>query len=440
MNRAASVLPAFWPPVAVSGVLLLLTWGLTLADTLNLAETTTLGTLLAWAFLIIELPRLSHKQRLPILILIAAGFGFALWAWSRGGGFDLLKMMREHLKLVMLLAAVNFIRLATRLFPGSKSAGMRSFGLTLAGMHLFSSVANFSSLVLIGDQIQRNGRISPLSYILLSRGFSLAIFWSPFLSMIPLVLEQVPGVNMPAVYPWSLAIVAFGMAITLIEARLRFADELPTYTGYPLRPASLLLPAVLVGTLLISHQLFPATPMLAVVSTVAVLIPAAIMWLRSGLIGGASKLKNHITTQLPNGRPEVSLFLAAGFLAAGVKSCISSGLISFPFEHTSALVAIATLLIMFVIASVGVHQFALFAIFAGLMHSATNTPTLMAIGYMAGVSLSMSGSVFSGLNFIVQGQYHLGNREILRLSLPYTLLMMLFTSLLLLAMESAGIQ
>mgnify|MGYP003644766872 FL=1 len=433
-------LPPFWPPVAVSGVLLLLTWALTLADTLNLIEATNLATLLAWAFLVIELPRLNRKQRLPILILIAAGFGFALWAWSRGGGFDLLHMMREHLKLVMLLAAVNFIRLATRLYPGGKSSGIRSFGLTLGGMHLFSSVANFSSLVLIGDQIQRHGRISPLSYILLSRGFSLAIFWSPFLSMIPLILEQVPGVQMPQVYPWALTLVVLAMVVTLIEAKLRYGDELATYQGYPLRPASLFLPGILIGTLLISHRLFPNTPMVAIVSAVAVLIPTTLMGWRNGLAGGLDTLKKHITTQLPNGRPEVSLFLAAGFLAAGVKACISSGLISFPFEQTSAMVAIITMLAIVIIASLGVHQFALFAIFAGLMHNVTATPTLMAIAYIMGVSLSMSGSVFSGLNFIVQGQYQVGNREILRHNLPYTLLMLLFTSLVLLAMEAAGIQ
>lgn len=426
--------------MAVSGILLLLTWALTLLDSLQLLETTTLATLLAWAFVIIELPRLSRKQRLPILVLIAAGFGFALWAWSRGGGFDLLKMMREHLKLVMLLAAVNFIRLATRLYPGSQSVGARSFGLTLGGMHLFSSVANFSSLVLIGDQIQHQGRINSLSYILLSRGFSLAIFWSPFLSMIPLILEQVPGSNMSAIYPWALTLVAFGMLFTLIEARLRFNDELARYQGYPISPASLFLPALLIGTLLLCHQLLPTVPMIVLISTLAVLVPTLIMLSRSGLAEGVVNLKKHVTTQLPNGRPEVSLFLAAGFLAAGVKSCITTGLIQFPFEQTSALIAIAAMVVMFVIASLGVHQFALFAIFAGLMHDVTNTPVLMALAYMMGVSLSMSGSVFSGLNFIVQGQYKVGSREMLRYNLPYTAAMLVFTSLLLLVLEAAGVK
>lgn len=432
-------MPGFWPPVAVSGVLLILTWALTLLDSLALLETTTVATLLAWAFVLIEVPRMSRKQRTPILVLIAAGFGFALWASSRGAELDLLKMMREHLKLVMLLAAVNFIRLATRLYAGSKSTGMRSFGLTFGGMHLFSSVANFSSLVLIGDQIQNNGRISPLSYILLSRGFSLAIFWSPFLSMIPLILEQVPGVQMQQVYPWSLALVAVGILYTLLEARLRYNDELPDYRGYPIRPATLFLPALLIGALLITHQLFPSVPMLVVVSSVAVLIPTLIMFSRSGIKTGITNLQQHITRQLPNARPEVSLFLAAGFLAAGVKSCITTGLISVPFEHTSALVAILTMLATFIIASLGVHQFALFAIFAGLMHDITTTPTLMAVGYIMGVSLSMSGSVFSGLNFIVQAQYHTQSRQMLKHNLPYSLVMLIVTSALLLVMEQMGV-
>ena len=150
-------------------------------------------------------------------------------------------------------------------------------------------------------------------------------------------------------------------------------------------------------------------------------------------------LIDQVTTKLPGARPEISLFLVAGFLAAAVKSCIAAGLIPSPFTETNALVAVITMTAIFVIGSLGVHQFALVAIFAGLLHSATNTPTQMAVAYIVGVSLAMSSSVFSGVNFILGGQYGVSNRQMLKDNLPYSLAMLLFTSIVLFTMEAVGV-
>lgn len=420
------------------------TWMLTLLDSLNWLETTTLATILAWSFVVLEFQNLSRKQSTPVMILLLGGIGFGLWAWLETGQLDLLGMADEHIKLAMLLTAVSFIRLATKVHAGDQCRGWKSFFMTFSGMHLFSSVANFSSLFLFGDQIKQpqaqGALLSPLSYRLLTRGFSLAIFWSPFLSMIPLVLELVPGTQMSAVYPWALSIVAFGFLLTLIEARLREPEQLSDYQGYPIQVSSLALPMLLILTLLVLHQLLPDVPMLALIASVAVLIPLLWVLIHQGKADTVARLKTHVTQQLPNTRPEISLFLAAGFLAAGVKACIAAGLIDSPFDHTNALVASLVMLMIFVISSLGIHQFALMAIFAGLMSQVTTTPHLMAIAYMVGVSLSMSGSLFSGVNIIIQNQFKVSNRAILRDNMPYSLMMLAFSSGLLFLMESMGVR
>ncbi|OPX56412.1 hypothetical protein SAMN02745127_01904 [Oceanospirillum multiglobuliferum] len=430
--------------IHLSGLLLVLTWMLTLLDTLNLVETTTLATCLAWGFVVLEFPSLTRKQTTPILILMLGGLGFALWAWLETGHIDLLGMADEHIKLAMLLTAVSFIRLATRVHAGDQCRGFKSFFMTFSGMHLFSSVANFSSLFLFGDQIKQpqaqGALVSPLSYRLLTRGFSLAIFWSPFLSMIPLVLELVPGTNMSAVYPWALSLVAFGFILTLIEARLREPKQLSEYQGYPIQVSSLALPLLLISTLLMVHQLLPDVPMLALISSVAVLVPILWVLVVKGSNETWGRIKGHVQQQLPNTRPEISLFLAAGFLAAGVKTCISAGLIASPFDHTDALVASIVMLLIFFISSLGIHQFALMAIFAGLMSQVTTTPHLMAIAYMVGVSLSMSGSLFSGVNIIIQNQFKVSSTAILRDNMPYSLIMLAFSSGMLFVMESMGVR
>lgn len=427
----------------MTGILLLATLLLTLADILHILETTAIGTVLAWVAVIIEVPRLTKKQRLPILVLFGAGVVFSIAGWMASGSIDVLTLASEHLKLVMLLSAVSFIRLVTQVYPASANKGMKSFFATYSGMHLFSSVANFSSLLIIGEQVRnRNAsgsQLSPLSYVLMTRGFALAIFWSPFLSMIPLTIALVPGVEMSQVYPWSLSIVAFGFIFSLIEAKTRFSDDLENYSGYPIRISSLILPCLLIIALLVSHQLFPNVHMMALITLISLIVPI-------GMVIANKERKtiptviDQVTTKLPGARPEISLFLVAGFLAAAVKSCISAGLIPSPFSETNALVAAITMTAIFVIGSLGIHQFALVAIFAGLLHSATVTPNLMAVAYIVGVSLAMSSSVFSGVNFILGGQYGVSNREMLKNNLPYSIAMLIFTTVILFMMEAMGIQ
>ena len=444
-----SSLSVFRHPVltsgTLSGLLLIHCWALTLLDALGWLEATAMATGLAWAYVALELPNLSAKQRLPVLLLGGGGLVFGVAAWIKTGHIDWIELGSEHLMLVMLLTSVNFIRMATRLHGESKTRGLRSFIATYTGMHVFSSVANFSSLMLVGDQIrkpsQQNGpELSPLSYILLTRAFSLAIFWSPFLSMIALILALVPGAEITEVFPWALAVVAFGTLFTLIEARWRYADEASDYAGYPMRPSSLSLPAVLIGSLLLAHQLYPDTPMVVLVSMLAVAVPLVWQAVRVKPSEFRDQLGQQITVSLPRARPEISLFLAAGFLAAAVKAAISAGLIVSPFEYTNALIASLVMVLVFVAASLGIHQFAMVAILAGMLDQITTTPTLMAIAYMTGVSLSMSSSVFSGVNAILQGQYRIQSRDVYAHNLPYSIATLVFTTIMLFVMEASNVQ
>ena len=429
-----------WPTPAFSGRVLIVVWALTLLDTLGWLEAKAIATTLAWLFVLVELPRLSRRQVTPVAVLCVLGCLATLWAWSATGQIDLLALGSEHIKLAMLLTAVHFIRLATRLHSGDKIKGIKSFIATFAGMHVFSSVANFSSLILVGDQIRKaNKQLSGPSYNLLSRGFSLAIFWSPFLSMLPLALELVPGLEIRPLYPWALATVVFGLLLTVLESRWRHREEIAEYRGYPMRLDTLALPAVLIGTLMLSHWLLPDVPMVAIISTVAVAVPLVWILIRDRGAGFGSTLKRQVDQQLPTARPEISLFIAAGFLAASVKACIAAGLISAPFDHTIALIAAAAMLIIYVFSLFGIHQFALMSMLAGLMAEVTTTPVLMAIGYITGVSLAMSGSPFSGLNAILQGHFGTSSRTVFAQNVPYTIAMMVFVTGLLLVMEWMGV-
>lgn len=424
---------------ALSGLLILTTLLLALLDTFHLAATAAPATLAAWSFVVLEFGRLTPKQRLPIYLLLGGGGAFSAWAWWAGAAPAPLALLGEHLKLAMLLAAVNFIRLSTRLEPVRQRAGTRSFIATLGGMHLLSSVANFSSMLLVGDQLRRQDRLPTLSQLILARGFSLAVLWSPFLSILPLVLEQVPGTELAAIYPYTLGLALFGLLYTLLEARWQHGAALAHYRGYPMTARSLLLPACLISAILLVSRWRPELPTVGVVALLAVLTPLTLLLLRQGPRQAGRQLAGHVLQRLADTRGEISLFLSAGFLAAGVKACIGAGLFSLPFSQTDATVATLVMWSIVLLAYLGIHQFALVATCAGLLADVTTAPTLMAIAYIIATSVSMSGSLFSGVNFILQARFHCSGRAILLNNLPYSLIMLAAASLLIHLLQLAGV-
>ena len=64
----------------------------------------------------------------------------------------------------------------------------------------------------------------------------------------------------------------------------------------------------------------------------------------------------------------------------------------------------------------------------------------MAIAYIMGTSLSMSGSAFSGLNFILQARFHCSARGLIRQNAFYTLLMLGATITLLYLLQFWGVR
>ncbi|WP_432695021.1 hypothetical protein ACQUQP_10715 [Marinobacterium sp. YM272] len=424
----------------LSGVLIFSAMLLALADTFQLIEATHIATILAWTFVALELKNLSAKQRRLILILSGAGLLFAGWAWLQGGDLSLLDILSEHIKLAMLLAAVNFIRLVSRLEPAPDRKGVRSFLTTLGGMHFFSSVANFSSVLMVGEQLYRSERLTALSQIILARGFSLAVLWSPFLSILPMTLDKVPGSNIYAVYPFTITLACLGLLLTLVESRLVRNEELSCYAGYPIKSSTLLLPAVLISSVLLTAWLYPSLPTLGVVALLALLAPFALLSLRNGVGDATRRAGRHIIERLPDARGEIALFLTAGLLAAGVKACIATGLLELPFAETSANTAAFVLLAVVILGYAGIHQFAVVAICMGFFADITTTPTLMAIAYIMGTSLAMSGSIFSGLNFILQARFRCSTREILAHNSVYTLIMLISTLVLLYLLEYLGVR
>jgi len=437
---ALSTMTRYWPGSTIAGPLLFAALILMLLHSLKVVEAELIATLLAWLFVIIELPRLKKNQRNLIGMLAFVGIVGATIAMNQGSTVSVEDLLTAHMNLLMLLASVHFIALVTQLEKSQTHRGMPSFSLSLGCMHLISSVTSFSSVVLVGDQIKRNQTLDQLSQQLLSRGFALSVLWSPFLAMLPFTLEQVPNTELSQVYPFMILMAVLGLIITLLEARFRTPDALSVYDGYPMKSSTLLLPAGLMLGVFGLKLLLPTLPTLAAVALMALFVPLALLLWRNGMTQAGTQFVMHIRDKLADTRGEISLFLCAGVLAAGTRALIETGLVSLPVTETDATVASVVLVMMVLLALSGVHQLALVAIFASLLESVTTTPVIMTVAYVLAACLAMSSSTFSGLSFILQARFNCRARDLLKANLPYTGVMLLLGILLLHGMQWIGIK
>ena len=412
-----------------------------MATLLELIPFSPIAPICFWYFVVGELMRLNKKQRNQIIGLSGLGLAFAGAAWVLGAKVDIFYVLGQHENLAMLLACVSFVKLTTRkqTGPSQRRSAFSQFLSTLLGMHLLAAVANFASIVLVGSQLERKNQLSATAYALLSRGFALAVLWSPFMAMLPLIMSQVPDFALSDYYPYAGALVIAALVFTLLEVPKRQADSFTLFEGYPLTLSSLALPILLIAAVVMASKAFPSIPTLVLVASITVALSVVYLFLTQGKQASQEKLANHLTGGIAESRGEISLFLSAGLLAGGVKALMAVELFSLPIDQTNAIVAIVALWSIFIISSFGLHQFALVSIWAGLLADVTVTPTLMAVAYALATSVSMSGTVFSGVNLLLLNRFNTPSRLVFSANLPYSLFMLCLGSAVLLLMEHNGI-
>ena len=108
--------------------------------------------------------RTRRIQRIQCVIFAAVGFCALGWAYLIGyRNLPLLQLITQNHLLISLLSAVSFLRLITDTGQEkheSAAPGLKAFFKTLAGLHLFAAMINLSALMIFGDRLARNGRLS----------------------------------------------------------------------------------------------------------------------------------------------------------------------------------------------------------------------------------------------------------------------------------------
>lgn len=375
----------------------------------------------AWLAAMLLWARAAPRTRKQAGVLGGVGIAGLAWGATHGGRVDPQLIFASNALLIAMLAAVSFLRLITR--PSGHGVeriahGRKALWSTLLGVHLFGAVINLSVVFIMGDRLTAYRDLNRRQVSVLTRGFSAAAFWSPFFAAMAAALTYAPGAQLQRLMFFGMPLAALGLAIT---AR-RPADADAGFEGYPMHFGTLWLPGTLAVLVLALHETFPRWPILTIICLLAPTV--TLVYLAVANRGGAAQLGTHLRQGLPSMVNELLLFLAAGLMAAGVDSTLSSLHGWLPFTHFGGPQAALTLLFMYLVALAGVHPVIGIAVIGTLLAPLAPNPDLLAITFLCSWAISVGTSPFSGMNLALQGRYRIAPLNFLRWNGRYSLVML----------------
>lgn len=385
----------------------------------------------AWLAGLLIWPDANRRTRRQVAILVSLGLLAMVIGRGRGGAIDLRLAIGGNALLIAMLAAVSFLRLVTRAEAetgGTASRGRRALWSTLLGVHLFGAVINLSVVFIMADRLAAARPLRPRQICVLTRGFSAAAFWSPFFAAMAAALSYAPGASLPTLVFLGMPIAAFAIAFTG-----RFGRDSATndFEGYPMRFATLWLPATLAALILALNRISPAWPVLTIICLLAPSIATASTLLRHR--GDTRALRSHIAVGLPSMANELLLFLGAAIMAAGIATVFVTLDGWLPFSRYGGFEAVLTLLFMYGVALAGVHPVIGIAVLGTLFRPLDPDPNLLAMTFLCAWGASIPSSPFSGMNLALQGRFDLHPMDFLRWNGVYSLSMLTVSSAALVA-------
>ena len=366
------------------------------------------------------IPDVSSQTRRQVLILIAIGLIGILWGSLKQVSVDWLMILSGNSMLLAMLAAVSFLRLITR--PDTEAgerlpSGRRAVWSTLFGVHLFGAVINLSSVFIMGDRIGRQGRLNRAQTVILTRGFTAAAFWSPFFAAMAAALSYAPGATLPQIWLMGMPLAAAALLVTALGCQRDNA-----FTGYPMHFTALFLPGCLALGVLILHQWKPDWHILGIISLLAPTLSILVLTRRHP--SPISRARSHIETDLPGIRNELSLFLAAGVMAAGLNAVFAAFGGWLPFDTFGGVEASMVLIFMVVTAILGVHPVINIAALGTLLTPLNPNGSLLAMTFISAWAIGTATSPYSGINLAMQGRYVQQSMDSLRWNGFYSLMML----------------
>lgn len=400
----------------LSGILIFLSFIITIYSYFLDDKIFILSGIFAWISLILLFNGTSNKKLL-IGLLILSFFSF-LFSFFKGFEIDFKRAILVNQYLLTLLIGVGFLRLiATPKQENVKKlpSGRNSLIKTYLGVHLFGSVINLSSLILVADKLYKKAPLTKIQIIVLSRAFASDAYWSPFFVAFAAALTYAPDLSPSTILPIGIVIAFIGFLITYQELSSNY--DFKEFKGYPINFETLYLPFLLAFLVLLTNHYYPSLKVILLIALFSLILTLIILPFKAGFLKSMKLLKFHINDELPKMKNELSLFLVAGMFGLSISSILVGFGISLPFETFDAFAASLLLLVFILLSFVGIHPIISIAIIGNWMGELNHT--LLAVAFLMSWATAVSTSPFSGLNLTIQSRYKLNALDIFKINLPY---------------------
>ena len=382
-----------------------------------------LASTLIWLTALSGITLLAGRARNQTLVLFGIGLGGLIYANLAGQSIPWQALLASNSVLLAMLFAVSFLALVAT--PTSKSknrplpTGNKGLASTLLANHLFGSVINISSVIVVGERLKNLRPIDLPLASALSLSFGLCSLWSPFFASMAYAMTLVPDMSLYSVMLMGLPLSAVGIAIIYWHQR-QFNHSLP---GYPLKGRSLMLPTLLAALVIIGHELWPNLPIpkIIIISALLLVLVALLKEQRLQLI------HKHCQTRLGNYINESAIFLAAGVFAVGLNQLLLVTPIGLPFTQYGPLEACIVLALGLTAGRLGIHAIMIMAVFNPLLQTLNPAPDLLAFTYLAIWAIGMGFNPVSGTLLTIQGNFGIKGSQLVHYNTPQVTLLFVLT-------------
>lgn len=382
-------------------------------------------TLLAWTIPVLLWRNLDKSALQQASLLLGVGFAAVAFAAAHGVFLGLKQLFSVNLPLLAMFVAVAFLALTNPAHedPNLPRGNMAAL-MTALGTHLLGAVINLSVLLVFGDRLEKNGRLTEKQMLLLARSFCAAAWWSPFFIATGVALTYAPQMLLKETLLPGLIMAGIAISYSLVEVCfLRKGD----FSGYPIRFESLLVPAFLAGGVVTVHHFFPDVHMLLIICIVAPICSVLIMKQRPR----KEVLLDFVGKRILSVNSQFVLFLAAGVFSSGLKSITLVYPTVFNLEGMQFTPFLFTVIlgIMIVVGIMGVHPLVSVSLLSPLLLPLEPNHSQLGFLFLSSWAVSTGTSPLSGVGLALVSRYHASPRTIIRINYRYATSMWLLASL-----------
>lgn len=380
---------------------------------------------IAWAACLLLLPRLPRHQLIMVMVLAGLGALGIAWSMARGSAGLINMALTQNVPLAGMLIAVSFLQLIAVSRDATEEPlqqGRAALFKTMIGVHLFGAVINFSAVAIFADRLSARTKLTMEQAMGLSQAFIVGATWSPFYGAMAAALTAAPEASLTQLILWGIPVATIGIVITWFTLTSKQHGRAEHFVGYPLHLEALWVPAVLAAGVLTLHEWQPRWSVLAIIAALSTLVAIITLLIRDSAQAGRVLLR-HVYDRLPAMNGELTLFLAAGILSAGMSGTIDALDLGLPFSQFGAFEASIVLVVMNVSAWIGLHPIILVSVLGPWLMPLKPDQTLLAMPFLMSWGFGLTACPMSNTMLAMAGRYGLPFGELLRQNRRYSIRM-----------------